>query len=463
MPAWLKLYARVALCFALSLFATLNLPAQTSPPGQVSRKTSVSSTTSNLAFNALAAPASTSCVVVPGATPPGSIEVATISSTAAAAASEADNMATVAKTYVNQAVAAATTAHDKLDVENAAAQADLVAAYSELADDCSKQAEAAQTAANGATIIAAGKAAVAARDDAKIAFQNVQHYLQNTSDRCTISGIDSSGNPTYNYKVLFPLQGNGCDNVAKLYYFQVGKTTTFAGQAQYLYNAEQSTSQINADLMTATFSPGFQAVLAGTATQGSSQPASVTSSSSGTSASGSSQTTDSVSTTVSKLEQGGDFNLRFPFPLVYGTKGNSALAMTFTPNVGITINGVSGQNTITESTNYSLNVPIEAYGQLLSIPTPTQDPAIIYGDVRYGLEWISSDLAQKIGTAEVFGIGSISTGLEFVKSIRVGMQYFFGPAQAYCVPSTNGGCTPATGNVSGFHFVVSFTVPSKPS
>ncbi len=252
--------------------------------------------------------------------------------------------------------------------------------------------------------------------------------------------------------------------------FRSEETATFANQAQYLYNAEQSTNQVSADLMTATFSIGFQAILAATATAGSSQPAATPSSSTGTSALA--RPHDSTATTgsstaefsrddhrLAKPEQGGDFNVRFPYPIFYGSKSTAGTTgvMTFTPNVGFTLNGVSDQNTITETTNYSLYVPLRNCTANLMLRSSSPTQATIYGDVKYGGEWISQPLAQKIGVGQIFGLGVASAGIEFAKSFRIGMQYYFGPHQAYCAPNTNGSCTPATSSVNGFHLIVSFS------
>ena len=465
-----------AVCTLLTAVAWVSVIGQTQPAGQVSRKTAAKPTTPT-AVKPISAPASTTCPTV-GPAPANAYEateVAVYAQTAAATATNADNLSAVAKAYVKKAQAAFgivdTTAitGDKVlsALTDAAHQADILADYAALADDCSKQANAPFTGTNGAALVAAAKNVETARDQALIAFQNIEVDLKTADYKCRIVSVDSNGNPVYDYRAWLPLHGTGCDDSAKLYYFQVGKTATFANQAQYLYNAEQSTSQVNADLMTATFSLGFQAVLAGTATAGSSQPAASSSSTTTTpsiarrhdsTSTSSTSTTDSVATTVSKLEQGGDFNLRFPYPLFYGAKAAAGITgvITMTPNVGFSLNGVSGQNTITETTNYSLNVPLELYGQLNASPaSPTQ--ATIYGDVKYGGEWISQPLAQKIGLPQVFGLGVASAGIEFAKSVRIGMQYYFGPHQAYCAPNTSGTCTPATASVNGFHLVVSFS------
>jgi len=270
------------------------------------------------------------------------------------------------------------------------------------------------------------------------------------ADGCVITSFDSQGNPEYRFKSWLPLVGLGCNDAAVLAYYNVGKTTTIANQAQYLYNAAQSTSQVNADLLTTTFSGGIQVVLAGTATAGSSQPAAAANGTASTTAT----PTDSVATAVAKLEQGGDFNLRLAYPLAQYAGPKLHYTMSLFPNLGFAVNGLSSQATITESTDYTGNIPLEFYSELGSIPN-AGTAAVMYADAKMGGEFLTSDLASKIGTNSTFFLGQFSAGIEFEKSLRIGFQYFVGPKQAYCVPNTTG-CTAVTGSMSGVHLVVSF-------
>jgi hypothetical protein len=274
---------------------------------------------------------------------------------------------------------------------------------------------------------------------------------------CTSTRNDAA---SYKFSPWFPTVG--CSNNAINDFFNVSNQMAIANTVSYLYNPNQSTNQINSDLFTATFSQGFQAILSGTATQGSSQPSSTSTTTS---------STDSVSTAVSKLEQGGDFNIRFPFPILFTkTKSsNSGVYMQTAPNIGFMVNGSSGQNTITQSTEYNINVPLEFYAETTSIePQGSANSSnaqsgnvVMYLDVRPSVEVVSPAFASAIGlkSNRYFFLGQAAAGLSFYKGMRVGFQYYFGPSQVYQVPSTTG-TTTKTGKVGGVHLVISFT-PNK--
>ena len=269
----------------------------------------------------------------------------------------------------------------------------------------------------------------------------------------------------YDFRPWLPLMTNLCSNAAIQNYFDVAGAATVANNVQYLYNAQQSTNQVNADLFTATFWPGFQAVLAGTATQGSSQPATDTTPGSATPMN--TATTESASVAVAKLEQGGDFNLRFPVPLMFYANTHSTGSITFLPNVGFTVNGLTDQNTITQSTEYNWNIPIEGYFQTGSVETGTdgKSSAVIYLDFKGGAEGVSKDFATAVGltSGRYFFLGQAAAGIEFLNSVRVGLQYFIGPSQIYSVPSTTPGAAPTQvkSGLGGLHLVVSFSPTAR--
>jgi len=277
------------------------------------------------------------------------------------------------------------------------------------------------------------------------------------SGRCRYDTADPKNKSAYTYATWFPTLGTGCLSPLILNYFGVENSAVGANGVQYLYNAQQSTSQVNADLFTATFGLGFQAVLAGTATAGSSQT--TPASSSGTTTSSSTQT-DSVATAVSKIENGGDFNLRFPFPVVSHFGNGYALDGRLVPNLGFNINKFGAQDTITESTEYTFNIPLELYAQTTSIDP--NNPAIAFFDIKPSGEVISSALAQSIGItgSRAFFLGEAAVGVEFAQKVRVSLQYFVGPHQIYQTMSSTGATTTAT-HIGGFHLAVSFS-PQKP-
>jgi hypothetical protein len=249
----------------------------------------------------------------------------------------------------------------------------------------------------------------------------------------------------------FPTAGCSPDGVTD--FFKVSGAISIINSVHYLYNPNQSTNQIGADFFTVTFPLGFQSVFSGTATAGSSQP-------SGTSITTTS--TESVSTAVSKLEQGGDFNVRFPFPILYHVTSKYGVYMLTSPSVGFNVNGLTGQNTVTESTEYNINVPLEFYAQTASIEqTQGSSDALLYVDLKPAAEVVSPAFATAIGlkSNRYFFLAQAAAGIEFHNSVRVGFQYFFGPSQVYQVPTATGTVT-KTGKVGGIHLVVSFS-PGK--
>ena len=273
----------------------------------------------------------------------------------------------------------------------------------------------------------------------------------------------------YQYRTWFPLIGPGCTNVAILGFFSANKAAETANNVKYLYNAQQSASQVTGDLVSATFAPGIQAVFAGTATAGpgesSSSTTSVTSGgTAGSTSSGSATPTDSIATSVAKIETGGDFNVRFPAPILYHSGGHYRVTGFTSPNVGFNINGFSGQNTITQATEYSFNVPLEFYAQTQSID-PTSDgiaSAVLFLDLKPAAEVISSDLAQKIGLtgSRGFFLGQAAVGIEFSQSFRISFQYVYGPRQVYQTNTSTGSPTTTSSRIGGFHLAVSFS-PQK--
>lgn len=314
----------------------------------------------------------------------------------------------------------------------------------------------------------AGQVTYRAQVHSPVTGQNFEAFVRSVSGnstasaksgRCRYDTANPNNKSAYTYATWFPTLGTGCLSPIILSYFGVEKSAVGSNAVQYLYNAQQSTSQVNADLFTATFPLGFQAVLAGTATAGSSQTTPTTSSMSSSTSSTAVQT-DSVATAVSKIESGGDFNLRFPFPVVSHFGQGYALDGRILPNIGFNINKFGAQDTITQSSEYTFNIPFELYGQTTSIDP--SNPAIVFIDLKPSGEIISSALAQSIGLtgSRAFFLGEGSVGVEFAQRIRVSLQYFVGPHQIYQTVSPTGTTTTAT-HIGGFHLAVSFA-PLKP-
>jgi len=234
-----------------------------------------------------------------------------------------------------------------------------------------------------------------------------------TTQSANDNKIDANGNPIckptpkgddapeYAYPAWFPLWGKNChsDDEVEYFYSEGDKLFSAAEQVRYLYNAQQSASVISADLLTATFQPGLQAVLAGSVTAGSSNGSTTTTTTTTSSAlprdattTTATSSTDSAATAISKLESGGDFNVRFILPLLWASKGSASITGNLIPNVGFTVNGLTAQNTITDATEYSFNVPAEFYGQLTST-AKSSTAAALFVDLKPQGEFISKTLA----------------------------------------------------------------------
>ena len=283
----------------------------------------------------------------------------------------------------------------------------------------------------------------------------------------------------YNRPIGLPLFHKGChDDAQILAYFAASHKADAANSVQYLYNAQQSASAITGDLITSTFEPGIQAILAGTATVGSGTSSTTTSGSSATrfgtkafadASSSSATSTDTVDTTLAKLQNGGDFNLRVPVPLLFAHNDNWSIAANTSPNVGFALNKFGGQQTITEATEYSANFPAEFYAQAGSVKDPSGDSVAAVGffDARVSGEWISSVLAHKLGTASstFFPIVQIAGGIEFEQKFRISLQYIYSTPE-FCQVSGGASCsssgsgstgTTSSAKINGFHLAVSFS------
>ena len=124
--------------------------------------------------------------------------------------------------------------------------------------------------------------------------------------------------------------------------------------------------------------------------------------------------------------------------------------------MGFTINGLTSQNTITSSTNYSYNLPLEGYIELDSLDAVK---SILYADFKAGAEIVGQPLATSLGLSNrYFFLGQFAAGIQFAQSVSIGFQYIQGPKAIYALPASTTGTAPPT-SISGFHFVVSFTKP----
>lgn len=226
-------------------------------------------------------------------------------------------------------------------------------------------------------------------------------------------------------------------------FFQSESKVQVASTVQYLYNSSQSTNQLSSQLLTATFLPGFQAVLGSTVTAGSTQVDPQTNA-----------TTDSVDTAVAKLQGGGDFNLHFNLPFLFWQQKFMTVYAASTPAIGFNVNGM-GQTTITESNEYNVSIPSELYAETFSIDSTDGNPnGLFWVDYKPSWNAVPRKYAEAIGIDNRhFAMQEISSGIQFAGNVRVGFQYFLGPRQTFVNSS---GAKVTDNSLSGLHLVVTF-------
>jgi hypothetical protein len=310
----------------------------------------------------------------------------------------------------------------------------------------------------------------------------------------TTPGSAGTGGSTSNSKTQYdydfrngwaPLDGNSCDSDAVESFFAVSGPAVAASNAQYLYNAELSTSQLTAQLLTGTLGNKWkrmlplQLVLSGTATN--SSGTANTNSSSSQNSSGSSSfrkkasssaatdpaagdSTDPAATAAAQLQAGGDFNISAPMPLFNYSNSGFAAQVLFSPNLGFNINGFSGQSTITQATEYAGNLPFELYAQTRSNESDSSGvaSAVFFLDLKPSIELLSSALSQSIGpgsSGRSF-LGQAALGVEFSQRIRISGQYIYGSKNVFNSNASSGSSATSTVGHNGFHFAVSFS-PGK--
>jgi hypothetical protein len=317
-----------------------------------------------------------------------------------------------------------------------------------------------------------------------------------TTGTSSAAGANSSNSPvnTYTYTYIkrnwgfFPLIGKGCGDSQIQNFFAQDSWQALGSQVGYKYNVVESESQVSSDLFTMAFRPGIQVVFGATVTGSGSQNSTSTSTSSSsgsptteragylahpmdtTTSSSTTGTTDPVSTAIAKLEAGGDFNISAPIPIHYLQGNLGVLETSLSPNVGFTVNGLSSQNTITNATYQTYNIPLEFYYESVSVSNPTNpsNNATFFVDVRPQGEFISSTLAQQLGPSvgtKMFLLQA-AAGVNFQKSIRLSAQYNYGNTsvfQAASSPSSSSSSTSPTTSIKGVQFAISFTPQSKSS
>jgi hypothetical protein len=271
----------------------------------------------------------------------------------------------------------------------------------------------------------------------------------------------------YQASTFLPATRNPCGQAGVLAFFNVTKNATFGNTVSYLYNPKVGANQFSSDLITAVFPEGFQVVLAGTGTVPTGQ------SSSGTTSPPTSQTTsDPVALAVQKIESGGDFNLRFSFPVLSTLPKSTVWSTYLQPSVGFVLGNTSTQSNsagaqvqYSSSNQYVISLPFESYFATSSITGDNSNgltTATLFADLRYGGNILSPEYQKTIGIPNrIFQLGQASAGINFAGSFRIGVQYFFGgPKQAYVLANASGQTTNVNTSIKGFHLVLTYS-PKK--
>jgi hypothetical protein len=333
-----------------------------------------------------------------------------------------------------------------------------------------------------------------------VAVQNIKcAWWVNPSSKPT---TDSSGNPaaayTYTYAYtgrnagLLPLIGKGCGDNEIQNFFGLDTWQHLVSQVGYKYNVKGSESQVSSDLFTLVFRPGIQVVFGTTVTSSNSRASSSTSSGSSgssgastpalhgaflphrfdtTSSTSTTGTTDQVSTAISKLETGGDFNISARFPFFYRQGGLGVVAGKFDPNVGFTVNGLSSQSTITNATYNTYSLPLEFYYESAAVADPNNasNNGTFLVDVKPQAEFLGSAVAQQLGPSvgtKLFLLQA-AAGFNFQKAVQFSAQYNYGNTSVFQSASSSssgsGSSTTPTTSIKGLQFAISYTPQSKSS
>jgi hypothetical protein len=318
---------------------------------------------------------------------------------------------------------------------------------------------------------------------AALAWAAVNAKPQVKTTKCEAYYDGSAKQLQYGFKTLAPATSaeSDCGDGGVQGFFNAAKQTSFGTAVQYLYNPDLGTNQYSSDLLTSTFAPGFQLVLAGTATTG--NPKTTTNSGTSTTAMASrraaaapatnaASTDDPVTAATQKLEGGGDFNLRLSYPFVNIPAGATSWTSYVVPSLGFNLSNTTGKSTstgaqqgISSTDQFMFYLPAESYFSTRSIAGDTAVgtvSAAFFMDIRAGEEFVSSGLQQSLALKkENFFLGQASAGVDF-GTFRIGMQYFYGPDQAYTLADSSGNSTAVKTKMKGFHVVFAYS-PSKKS
>jgi hypothetical protein len=226
-------------------------------------------------------------------------------------------------------------------------------------------------------------------------------------------------------------------------------------QVKFLYGFGGGDSKtLSSDLVSIQFPGGLQATLGQSVTMGPSTTTTVTTtinpSTGPPQQSTSILTTDTPSTTIAKIEQGGDLFVRLTYPLLYKNRTHWGGMVFAVPRVAGNFSGFGSEATITQANEYSFNISVESYGEWRAL----EKGGLMYADIRTGLQYVQPEVAQKLGlgTKNQFLLTQFAAGIEFAQLLRFGFQRFVGPASAFGVTQSE---------LSKWHLVVSLVPRPK--
>ncbi|MBZ5504652.1 MAG: hypothetical protein LAO78_04105 [Acidobacteriia bacterium] len=226
-------------------------------------------------------------------------------------------------------------------------------------------------------------------------------------------------------------------------------------QVKFLYGFGGGDSKtLSSDLVSIQFPGGLQATLGQSVTMGTSTTSTVTTTI--TPPSGPPQqttstlTTDTPSTAISKIEQGGDLFVRFAYPLIYRNRTHWGGMIFAVPRLAGNFSGFGSEATITQANEYNFNISVESYGEWRAL----EQGGLMYADIRTGLQYIQPEVAQQLGlgSQNKFLLTQFAAGIEFAKLLRFGFQRFIGPTGAFGVTQNE---------LSKWHLVISLVPRSK--
>jgi hypothetical protein len=237
----------------------------------------------------------------------------------------------------------------------------------------------------------------------------------------------------------------GSDMAVTNSYFNSDIPLTVAGKVKYNYTGADTISSISGDLLALQFPyVGFQIALGANATSkpSTTQPT--------TPAPSTAPTAASIQEAIQKLEQGGDFYLRWTLPLIYTASTRSVQVQAFTTSLfGFELPGGGLQNTISKASHGNGNVASELYAQWDSFPfiSPalpsagrlTDSTASAYVDLRYGWQSLSKSQAGNaaLGNNTSYRLGQLGLGVVLKGYGQISAQKYWGPEQAFMDASGN--------------------------